>query len=76
MKIAVDMVAEGLITEKEAMLRLDAERMHFFLHPAVDPNAPKTVLAKGLPASPGAATGKLFTMFMSLDSSAAGRFGW
>lgn len=56
-KIAVDMVSEGLIDEREALLRVDAQQMDFFLHPMLDPNAEKTVLAKGLPASPGAATG-------------------
>lgn len=56
-QIAVDMVAEGMITEQEALLRIDPERMNYFLHPTVDTKAPKTVLGKGLPASPGAATG-------------------
>ena len=56
-QIAVDMVNEGMITEQEALLRIDPERMNYFLHPTVDAKAPKTVLGKGLPASPGAATG-------------------
>ena len=58
-QIACDMVKEGLITEQEALLRIEPERMTYFLHPTVDPKAKKTVLGKGLPASPGAATGEV-----------------
>ena len=58
-KIAVDMVAEGLITEKEAILRIDPEQLDQLLHPSLDPKAAKTVIAKGLPASPGAASGQV-----------------
>jgi len=53
------MVAEGLITKEEALLRIDAKQMDFFLHPTIDPTAAKTVVAKGLPASPGVGTGTL-----------------
>jgi len=56
-QIACDMVAEGMINEHEALLRIDPERMNYFLHPTVDTKAEKMVLGKGLPASPGAATG-------------------
>lgn len=56
-KIAVDMVKEGLITEKEAILRVDPDQLDQLLHPSLDPRADKQVLAKGLPASPGAASG-------------------
>jgi pyruvate,orthophosphate dikinase len=56
-RIAVDMVREGMIDEKEALLRVSPEHVQSFLHPMVDPNAPRTVLATGLPASPGGATG-------------------
>ena len=56
-KIAVDMVNEGLIDEKEALLRVSPEHVEAFLHPMVDPEARRDVVAKGLPASPGGATG-------------------
>ena len=58
-KIAVDMVKEGLITKEEAIMRVDPKRVEQLLHPMVDPKAPKNVIAKGLPASPGAASGKV-----------------
>jgi len=57
--IAVDMVEEGLIEKKEALMRLEPEGLDQLLHPWFDPNAEKKVIAKGLPASPGAATGKI-----------------
>jgi pyruvate,orthophosphate dikinase len=59
LKIAVDMVGEGLITEKEAVLGIDAAQIDQLLHPTLDPDSPKLVIGKGLPASPGAASGKL-----------------
>lgn len=55
--IAVDMVKEGLISEKEAVLRVAPEQLDQLLHPSLDPKAKKDVVAKGLPASPGAASG-------------------
>jgi pyruvate,orthophosphate dikinase len=58
-KIAADMVSEGLISQKEALLRIDASALKQLLHPDIDPDAPKKVIAKGLPASPGAACGKV-----------------
>ena len=58
LKVAVDMVAEGLITEEEAVLRVDPAALDQLLHPTLDPKAKKQIIAKGLPASPGAATGK------------------
>jgi pyruvate,orthophosphate dikinase len=57
-KIAVDMAKEGLIDEKTAILRVDPASLDQLLHPTFDPKAQKTVIAKGLPASPGAAVGK------------------
>ncbi|MCI5060601.1 MAG: pyruvate, phosphate dikinase [Alphaproteobacteria bacterium] len=57
LKIAVDMVNEGLITKEEALLRLDPQSLDQLLHPTLDPKAEKNVLTKGLPASPGAASG-------------------
>ncbi|MFQ5574066.1 MAG: pyruvate, phosphate dikinase, partial [Terriglobia bacterium] len=58
-KIAADMVEEGLITKEEAVGRLDPEQLDHLLHPQIDPSAEYKVLAKGLAASPGAATGKV-----------------
>ncbi|MEZ4294440.1 MAG: pyruvate, phosphate dikinase [Polyangiaceae bacterium] len=56
-RIAVEMVKEGLITEREAILRVDPTSIDQLLHPSIDPNAEKKLLARGLPASPGAASG-------------------
>ncbi len=58
-KIAVDMVDESLISQEEAIKRVDANALNALLHPSIDPKAEKEVLAKGLPASPGAAVGKV-----------------
>ena len=60
-KIAVDMVKEGLIDEKTAVLRIEPKQLDQLLHPTFDPEEEKKfeVIAKGLPASPGAATGKV-----------------
>jgi len=57
LKTAVDMADEGLITSEEAILRVDAAALDQLLHPTLDPNAVRDVLTKGLPASPGAASG-------------------
>ena len=59
LKIASDMIDEGLITEKQALIRLDAHSLDQLLHPMLDPKAKKTQLAKGLPASPGGACGQI-----------------
>lgn len=59
LRIAVDMVNENLITKDEALLRIDASSLDQMLHPMLDPKAPRDVVAKGLPASPGAASGKV-----------------
>src|SRR5437870_5877779 len=56
---AVEMVDEGLITEDEAIQRVPPQDLDQLFHPMVDPKASVTVLAKGLPASPGAATGEV-----------------
>ena len=58
-KIAVDMVKEGVITKKEALKRIKPDTLEQLLHPTLDPKVNKTVLTKGLPASPGAASGKV-----------------
>jgi pyruvate, orthophosphate dikinase len=57
LKIAVDMVAEGLISETEAVMRVDPAALDQLLHPTIAPNAVRDVIAVGLPASPGAAVG-------------------
>jgi len=57
-KIAVDMANEGLISKEEAIERVNPSSLDQLLHPTIDPKAKRTVIAKGLPASPGAATGK------------------
>jgi pyruvate,orthophosphate dikinase len=57
LKIAVDMANEGLISGQEAILRVDPSALDQLLHPTLDPQAPRDVIAKGLPASPGAASG-------------------
>jgi len=57
LKIAVDMANEELITRDEAILRVDPSALDQLLHPTLDPSAPRDVLTKGLPASPGAASG-------------------
>ncbi|MFN4088968.1 MAG: pyruvate, phosphate dikinase [Alphaproteobacteria bacterium] len=59
LRIAVDMVAEGLISESEAVRRIEPQSLDQLLHPRLDPDAPRTVLARGLPASPGAVSGKV-----------------
>ncbi|RZO48403.1 MAG: pyruvate, phosphate dikinase [Candidatus Pelagibacterales bacterium] len=58
-KIAVDMVQEKLISKKEAILRIDANTLDTLLHPTLDEKAEKKIIASGLPASPGAASGKV-----------------
>src|SRR3989344_873112 len=58
-KIAVDMVSEGLIQKEEALMRLEPEFLDQMLHPIIDPKAKITEIARGLPASPGAASGKV-----------------
>lgn len=57
-KVAVDMVEEGLITKEEALMRLEPLQINQLLHPGIDPKAKLTAIASGLPASPGAAMGK------------------
>jgi len=58
-KIAVEMAEEGLITQKEAVLRIDPKQIEQMLHKQVDPKAKGQIIAKGLNASPGAAVGKV-----------------
>jgi pyruvate,orthophosphate dikinase len=57
LRIAVDMAEEGLIDRQEAVRRVNPSALDQLLHPMLDPNAPRKLLSKGLPASPGAASG-------------------
>ncbi|MBL6931951.1 MAG: pyruvate, phosphate dikinase [Rhodospirillales bacterium] len=66
MKIAVDMVEEGLIDKGEAISRIDPGQLDQILHPTLDPVAERQVLGVGLPASPGAASGRI--VFNSVDA--------
>ncbi|WP_336986522.1 pyruvate, phosphate dikinase [Altererythrobacter aquiaggeris] len=66
LKMAVDMAGEGLIDQREAVLRVDPMALDQLLHPTLDPEAARDVMARGLPASPGAASGKVV-----LDADAA-----
>lgn len=59
LKIAVDMCNDGLITQDEAVCRVDAHSLDQLLHPTLDPDAPRDLLLSGLPASPGAASGEV-----------------
>jgi pyruvate,orthophosphate dikinase len=59
LKIAVDLAAEGVIGREEAVSRVEPAALDQLLHPTLDPKAPRDVVTTGLPASPGAATGKI-----------------
>ena len=59
LKIAVDMAAEGLISKEQAVKRIDPASLDQLLHPTLDPKAKRDVIATGLPASPGAASGEI-----------------
>ncbi len=72
-RVAVEMVQEGLITEEEAVQRVPPQDLDQIFHPMVDPRAKVTVVAKGLPASPGAAMGE--AVFDSDEAEALAREG-
>ncbi|MDE2831083.1 MAG: pyruvate, phosphate dikinase [Gemmatimonadota bacterium] len=72
-KIAVDMVNEGLITRSEAVQRVEPEQLDQLLHPTFDPTVERNVLATGLPASPGAASGKV--VFLAEEAEEAAEQG-
>ncbi len=72
-KIAVDMVEEGIITKEEAILRVEPNQLNQLLHKRIDPNAKVEVIAKGLPASPGAAYGKV--VFTADEAEELGKEG-
>ena len=73
LKVAVDMASEGLITRDEALLRVDPLSLDQLLHPTIDPKAKRDVITVGLPASPGAATGKI--VFSSDEAERLGQLG-
>jgi pyruvate,orthophosphate dikinase len=74
LKVAVDMVEEGMISREEAVLRIDPAQLDQLLHPQFDVNASYDVLAKGLNASPGAAVGEvIFSADAAEEAAAAGR---
>jgi pyruvate, orthophosphate dikinase len=66
LRIAVDLAAEGLISEEEAVARVDPSALDQLLHPTIDPKAHRKIIATGLPASPGAASGEI--VFSSDDA--------
>ncbi len=68
--IAVDLANEGLITKQEAICRIEPETLDQLLHPTLDPDAPKRLLLRGLPASPGAASGEIVLDADSAESIA------
>ena len=72
-KIAVDMVREGLIDEKTAVLRVAPSQLDQLLHPSLDPKAVKNIIARGLPASPGAVSGEV--VFTADEAEAAAKTG-
>lgn len=74
LKIAVDMVEEKIITGDEALLRIEPHALDQLLHPTLDPMAHKQIVAKGLPASPGAASGEIvFNSDMAEEKAKAGK---
>ncbi len=73
LRIAVDMVEEGLISKEEAISRLDPAALDQLLHPTLDPDANTVVMTRGLPASPGAASGRV--VFSADDAEAQSKTG-
>jgi pyruvate, orthophosphate dikinase len=73
LRIAVDLASEGLISQEEAVNRVDPGALDQLLHPTIDPKAERRILATGLPASPGAASGEI--VFTSEDAEAAKKAG-
>lgn len=73
LRIAVELASEGLISEEEAVTRVEPAALDQLLHPTIDPKAERKVLASGLPASPGAACGEI--VFNSDDAEAAKKAG-
>ncbi|MGH9468975.1 MAG: pyruvate, phosphate dikinase, partial [Terriglobia bacterium] len=72
-RIAVEMVEEGLIAQRDALLRVEPEQLNQLLHPVLDESKPLKVIAKGLPASPGAAVGR--AVFTADEAAEKGKSG-
>jgi len=72
-RVAVELVKEKVLTREQALLRVDPKQLDQLLHPTFDPKQKKDVIAKGLPASPGAATGKV--VFTAEDAEAWAKKG-
>ncbi|MGH9351771.1 MAG: pyruvate, phosphate dikinase, partial [Terriglobia bacterium] len=72
-RIAVDLVNEGLLTPEEALMRVEPEQLNQLLHPVLDEKKPLDLIAKGLPASPGAAVGRV--VFTADEAVAQGKTG-
>ncbi|MDE3178191.1 MAG: pyruvate, phosphate dikinase [Acidobacteriota bacterium] len=72
-RIAVDMAEEGMITRQEALMRVEPEQLNQLLHPVLDESKPLDLIAKGLPASPGAAVGQV--VFTANDAVEKGKSG-
>ena len=70
-KIATDLVSEGILSKKEALLMVNPDDLNQLLHPRLNPTATKNILTKGLPASPGAASGKISFTSESATKKAA-----
>src|SRR5215211_9407717 len=73
LRIAVDLASEGLIGEDEAVNRVEPAALYQLHHPTIDPNAERRILASGLPASPGAASGEI--VFNSDEAETAKKNG-
>jgi len=71
LKIATDMVREGLITEQQAVMRIEPTSLDQLLHPTLDPNAERRIITRGLPASPGAASGRIVFSAERAEAQAA-----
>jgi pyruvate,orthophosphate dikinase len=71
LKIAIQMVKEGLIDKRTAIMRIDPDQIETLMHPMIDPDAQIDVLATGLPASPGAAVGKVVFSAEDAEKAAA-----
>ena len=73
LRIAVDLASEGVITKEEAILRVEPASLDQLMHPTIDPSGERDVIAQGLPASPGAAVGKIvFSAEAAVREAAAG----
>jgi pyruvate,orthophosphate dikinase len=73
LKVAVDLASEGLISREEAVMRVEPASLDQLLHPTIDPSSPRNVIANGLPASPGAATGQI--VFTAAEAERLGGAG-